>query len=154
MSQVWEVLMPWVQEAPTMHARDGSDAIPLQGMPAQLEPDAADTLLGAISIGMDGANPWSGDDVGSLHHDLVVHGASVGMPKHTALGGAVPTLGFLGITGLGGAGLLLLGFVPTYQLGAGGEQHRAGMFACHSRGKVVVRDTSRSRPRYPTSNLG
>jgi hypothetical protein len=109
--------MSWVQEAPTMHARDGSDAIPLQGMPAQLEPDAADTLLGAISIGTDGANPWPGDDVGSLHHDLVVHGASVGMPKHTALGGAVPTLGFLGITGLGVAGLLLLGFVPTYQLG-------------------------------------
>jgi hypothetical protein len=44
--------------------------------------------------------------------------------------------------------------VPAYELGAGGGQHGAGVFASRSRENAIVGDTGRGRPGYRASNLG
>jgi hypothetical protein len=56
-----------------------------------------------------GADPWPGDDAGSLLHDLVVHGADLGTPGLTNLGDAIPALGSSGIRASGITRLLLSG---------------------------------------------
>jgi hypothetical protein len=48
-------------------ALDGSNATLLQGVPARVEPGADDMPLGVVSVVVDGADPGSGDDVGSTH---------------------------------------------------------------------------------------
>jgi hypothetical protein len=72
-------------------------------------PDANDMPLGAFSVGANRADPWPGDDAGSLHCDLVVHGALPGTFEHTAPGDTVLTPGFPDAVGPGVARLLLLG---------------------------------------------
>jgi hypothetical protein len=99
--------VPWTQEAPAMQAQDESGTTPLQGLPARVEPDADDAPLCTISVGVDGADPWPGDDARSLRCDLVLHGASPSTPRHTVLSDVVPAPGFLGATSPGVARLLL-----------------------------------------------
>jgi hypothetical protein len=43
-----------------------------------------------MSIEVDGAGPRAGDDAGGLLHDLVVHGAGLGVPGCTTLCDAIP----------------------------------------------------------------
>jgi hypothetical protein len=74
-------------------------------MPARVEPDADDVSLGAVSIGVDQADPRQSGDAGNLCSELVVHGADT--PGHTTLGNAIPALGFSGVVGPGVDGLLL-----------------------------------------------
>jgi hypothetical protein len=76
-------------------------------MPARVEPDADDALLGAVSVGADGADPWPGDDAKCLCRVLVLHGASPERPGYTAPGNMVLAPGLPGVVGPGLAELLL-----------------------------------------------
>jgi hypothetical protein len=46
-------------------------------------------LLDTVGIEVDGAGPQPCDDASGLLWNLVMHGASLGMPKSTALGDAI-----------------------------------------------------------------
>jgi hypothetical protein len=59
-------------------------------------PDADGTLLGAVSVEVDGASPWLRDDVGRLSQDWVMCGADIGAPGSTTLGDATPAPGTSG----------------------------------------------------------
>jgi hypothetical protein len=107
MSQVQEVPIPRVHEAPMTQVLDGSGATLLQGVPAQVELSANDPPVGPINVGADGVDPRSGDDAGSLHRDLVAWGTDSCTPGHTTLGNTVPILESSGAMGLGVVGLLL-----------------------------------------------
>jgi hypothetical protein len=91
-------------------------------MPARVEPDADDVSLGAVSIGVDGADPRPSGDAGNLCSELVVHGADT--PGHTTLGNAIPAPGFSGAVGSGGRWTTSVEFpqlsVPACQLREGG----------------------------------
>jgi hypothetical protein len=126
-------------------------------MPSQVEPYAIDTPLGTISVGADLAYSRPSDDAESLFHDLMVYGASLGTPGHTALGGAVTAPGYPCAMGPGVAGLVLLGSPdsPSPPINwVGGGQCGTCMFASHNRGKAAVRNTGRSQLGYHASNSG
>jgi hypothetical protein len=57
MSQVQEVPIPRVHEAPMTQVLDGSGATLLQGVPAQVELSANDAPVGPINVGADGVDP-------------------------------------------------------------------------------------------------
>jgi hypothetical protein len=90
-------------------AQDGSSATPIQGTPTRVEPDVDYAPLGAVSAGANRVDPRPGDDAKSLHHDLMVHGASPSTPGLPAWGDAVPAPVFPGAMGLRVAELLLSG---------------------------------------------
>jgi hypothetical protein len=98
---VQEVPMPWAKEVPVMQVQDGSDTTFLPNMPTQVDPNTDDALLGSVGVWADGPDPWPGNNVRSLCHDLVVHGASPSAPEHTALGDAVSAPEFPSATSLG-----------------------------------------------------
>jgi hypothetical protein len=75
----------------------------------RVEPDVDYAPLGAVSAGANRVDPGLGDDAESLHHDLMVHGASPSMPGLPAWGDAVPAPVFSGAMGLRVAVLLLSG---------------------------------------------
>jgi hypothetical protein len=94
-----------------------------------VEPDANDVPLVIINVGADMAGPRPGNDAGSPHRDLVVQGVDSSMPgRH----GTSPLV--LRCRGSGGSWTASTGLpqfsVPAYQLGVGGEQCGAGVFAC------------------------
>jgi hypothetical protein len=73
----------------------------------ELDPDSAP--LGAVSIEADMADPQQGDNARSSLCDLVVHGASLGMPERTNLGDAIPAPGPSGAGDPRLTGLILSG---------------------------------------------
>jgi hypothetical protein len=66
-------------------------------------------LLDTVGIEVDGAGPQPCDDASGLLWNLVMHGASLGMPESTALGDAILAPGSSDVTSPGVAGLLLQG---------------------------------------------
>jgi hypothetical protein len=122
----------------------------------EVEPGVDDTPLGAISTKVDGAGPQPSDDAGSPCRDLVVRGINSSMLGHTTLGTHGPSPRVLGCRGSGGSQTASTGLprfsVLACELGAGGEQHRAGMFAGQSHEKNVAGDVGHGRPGYPTRN--
>jgi hypothetical protein len=147
-----------VKEASATQAQDGSGATLLPDMPARVEPNADDVPLGAVNVLADRVDPWSGDNVGSLHHGLVVHGAGPGTPGHTTPGDVVPAHRFLGAVGPGVAGLLLLNSPgsPSPPLNWGLVEDSVDLSCSQDAAtkKAAVRDAGSSRQEYPTSNLG
>jgi hypothetical protein len=120
MSAAWEVLVLQVQE---MSGDDGA-------------------LLGAVSIEVDGAIPQPGNDARGSLWDSVMHGASIGAPRSTALGDVTTTPESSGITDLVGVQIAPARFpqfsTPAYRLKAGGGQRGVRVFACCHRGVVVA----------------
>jgi hypothetical protein len=88
-----------VQAVPTMLVQDGSSAPPLWDVHAQVELDAYGTPVGVVSIMVDKVDPRPGNDVRSPLCDLVMRGASLGMPGRTDPGNGIPTHGSSGAGG-------------------------------------------------------
>jgi hypothetical protein len=71
------------------------------------------TSLSIVSVEVDGAGPWPGNDARGPCRDLVVCGTGLGMPRSAALGDAIPTPESLGTTGPRATGLFLPGSISS-----------------------------------------
>jgi hypothetical protein len=154
---VQEVQMPQEQGVSVVQAQDGSGATPLQDELALVELEVDDASLGAISVKVDGAGPWQGDDAGGPLHNLVVCGADLGMPRRTILGDAIPAPDTQ-VPRDWGQSDCSYGVPSALYLrlltGVGGGQDRVHVFRGHHHGRVATRDAGLGRLEYPASDLG
>jgi hypothetical protein len=97
--------------------------------------------LGAASAEVDGADPQPSDDTKGSLWDLVMRGASFGVPRSATPGEAAPAPGSLSAVCPGVFRLLLLGspgFPPAYRLEASGGQHGVHVFVGHRHREFVA----------------
>jgi hypothetical protein len=93
-SSPWLMALPWGTLAPEVQEVSSADR----------------TSLGIVSVDVDGASLWLGDDARGLPQDRVMRRASNGALESVALGDMILAPGSSGAMGLGVFGLLLLGF--------------------------------------------
>jgi hypothetical protein len=108
--------------------------------------------LGIVSVEVDGADPQPGVDVGALSHDLVMHGAGLGMPGSTAPGDAIPAPWALGQ--LDSSCRVPQLFAPIYRLETGGGQCGVHILTGHCREEVAVRNAGLGQLKHLACDFG